>query len=82
MATENYILGIGPEDGEAAKILKQTNCGAMFAPSAEIFNVLKQKYVQWQKSEHIRPKPDEIKNFSRKHQTKILSEIFNKVVKE
>jgi glycosyltransferase involved in cell wall biosynthesis len=80
LATENYILGIGPENGEAAKILKQTGCGNMFPYDTDITSAIEERYHLWLKQEKPEVNKTEIEKFSRENQTKQLVKIFEQVL--
>ena len=69
------IIGIGPSDGEASKILEQTKTGKMFdySESSNIINFMKDR----KKSNGFN-----INYYSRKSQTEILVEQFRKCVND
>jgi glycosyltransferase involved in cell wall biosynthesis len=79
LAAGNVILGIGPEDGDAAKILAQTGCGRMFDYDAELTGFLQQQYHRWLKREQQQVNQREIQKYSRKNQCKQLVRIFEQV---
>lgn len=78
LATENFILGIGPKNGDAAKILQQTNTGKMFDFNEieEVKREIEIQYENWRKE--IKPKvnKEEIRKYSRRKLTKKLVETF------
>jgi len=70
------VLGIGPIEGEAAKILQNTNAGQMFdyTDKKGIIEFVKREYGNWiNKIEFISSKS--INEFNRKEQTKKLAEV-------
>ncbi len=74
------ILGIGPEDGDAAKIIKETKCGKMFDYNKieDITNFIETKYQEWQAGKAFSPSI-EIEKYSKINQTKQLAEILEKM---
>ena len=79
LATENFILGIGPKNGDAAKILHETNMGKMFEfeEIEEVRDEIEKQYENWQKG--IKPKvnKEEIRKYSRRKLTEKLVETFD-----
>ena len=74
------VLGIGPIEGEAAKILQNTNAGQMFdyTDKKGIIEFVKREYGNWiNKIEFISSKS--INEFNRKEQTKKLAEVLNEL---
>ncbi len=74
------ILGIGPEDGDAAKILKETKCGKMFDYDKvdDIANFIETKYQEWKEGKIFSPSI-EIEKYSKINQTKQLADILEKM---
>ncbi len=74
------ILGIGPEDGDAAKILKETKCGKMFDYDNvdDIANFIETKYKEWKEGKAFSPSR-EIEKYSKINQTKQLADILEKM---
>ncbi len=74
------ILGIGPEDGDAAKILKETKCGKMFDYDKvdDIANFIEIKYQEWKVGKMFSPSI-EIEKYSKITQTKQLADILEKM---
>ncbi len=74
------VLGIGPEDGEAAQILKETESGEMFYYDQieEIAEFIEEKFNDWKnrKKGIINKK---VENYSRIKLTGKLAEILNKI---
>ena len=74
------VIGIGPEDGEASQILKETESGKMFYYDQieEISAFIKEKYNDW-KNRKKRIINKKVENFSRINLTKKLAEILNQI---
>jgi hypothetical protein len=74
------ILGIGPEDGDAAKILKETKCGKMFDYDKvdDIANFIEIKYQEWKEGKTFSPSK-EVEKYSKIKQTKQLADILEKM---
>jgi glycosyltransferase involved in cell wall biosynthesis len=77
LATGLPILGVGPEQGDAAKLLKETNAGQMIDSSktAAIRNFLLEKFDAWEKSSSPPEKPSGVERYSRRVLTKTLMEM-------
>jgi len=80
LATGNFILGIGPQEGAAAKILQQTGCGIMYDNDADLTAILKQRYQSWLNNEKAVINKTEIQKYARKNQTGHLVNIFEQVL--
>ncbi len=67
MATGNKILGIGPVEGDAADLLKQTGTGRMFDydDSNGIAAFIRQHYNEWKEGRIQRMVPEQVLSFSR-----------------
>jgi hypothetical protein len=76
----NYILAIGPKDGEAAQFLKQTSCGQIFDYQDDLSEIIIQRYNLWLNKEAFEPNIQEINKFSRRHLTEKLVNIFYSVL--
>ncbi len=74
------ILGIGPEDGDAAKILKETKRGKMFDYDKvdDIAKFIEIKYKEWKEGKTFSP-TREIEKYSKIKQTEQLVEILEKM---
>jgi glycosyltransferase involved in cell wall biosynthesis len=74
------VLGLGPDDGEAAQILKETNAGEMFDYDKVdgIANFIETKYQEWKEGK-IFSASTEIEKYSKINQTKQLVEILGKI---
>ena len=82
LAVKRPILGLGPPDGEAARILDDTRSGKMhaFDDLAGIISFLKAAYSSWQKQQTV-CEPDEkaIEQYSRRNQTLRLADLLNEL---
>ena len=79
MAAHRPILCIGPPDGDAAKIIRDTNSGVVcgFSDSEKMkANIL--KFYNSFKKGQLKSKSINIEKFSRKNQTSDLAKILNK----
>lgn len=78
LATGNYILAIGPKDGDAAVILHYTSAGTMFDFQEPIENTLFKVYNNWQ-NDQLEPqyKTKAILKYDRKNLTKQLANILD-----
>jgi hypothetical protein len=75
LASGNHILGIGPTDGDAAAILKQTEAGEMIdrSDTARIKGCILEQFDKWKRGEGIRSRS--IEGFSRRELTRRMVEI-------
>ena len=74
------ILGIGPEDGDSARILKETKSGKMFNYNKvdDIAKFIEIKYKEWKEGKTFSPSR-EIEKYSKIKQTGQLVEILEKL---
>ena len=79
LATGNFILGIGPEQGDAAKIINATGCGKMYSYQSNLSAVLEQRYNDWLQNKSLKVNTIEIQKYTRKYQTGLLAKIFDGV---
>jgi len=79
MATGNPILGIGPPDGDASKILDETHSGIMFDydQNNEVLSFLRSHYEIWQKGDNLRRSSPKVEKYSRKAMTAQLAQIID-----
>ncbi len=79
MATGNPILGIGPPDGDASKILDETHSGIMFDydQNNEVLSFLRSHYEIWQKGDNLRRSSPKVEKYSRKALTAQLAQIID-----
>ena len=77
LASKKPIIGIGPINGDAAKIISNCNAGKMFDYKAqkEILNQLNNYYYDWEKGLDINGTNNNYKKFSRKNLTQKLVQI-------
>lgn len=80
LATENYILGIGPTDSDVIKILNKTKCGEMFNYSDDLNKVLTRQIQKWENGQQISVNSEALQNYSRKALASQLAEKFNQVI--
>lgn len=80
LAANNYVLGIGPIDGDAANILIETNCGYIFDYKDDLQDIIRLRITSWQKNEKLNFSKKAVNEYSRKKTTKKLSEIFAEVL--
>ncbi len=73
LASGNFIVGIGPVEGDAADILRSTHAGEMMERSSQeaIIRLLLQRITQW--SEGTEARNEDISAFSRRNLTRQLS---------
>jgi glycosyltransferase involved in cell wall biosynthesis len=82
LATGNFILGIGPKNGDADKILQQTNTGKMFEFNEfdGIKKEIEKQYENWENGVKIEVNKNEIEKYSRRKLTCKLTEIFDSLI--
>ncbi len=80
LATGNYILGIGPTDGDAAVILHNTAAGEVFDYEADLRPALLQEFEKWEQGISDRRISPGVSAYSRRYLTGQLAELFNTVV--
>jgi len=78
LAMNNFILGFGPPDGDAAHILNTTGTGKMFEYSdgEVVQNLISDLFKKWKKNTSIPLNSHNITQFSRKNLTKKLVHTF------
>ncbi len=84
MRTGKYILALGPEDGEVARIISETNTGVVidYNNKEKIKTFLSEKFSAWQNNSLLfKGKAEEIKKFSRKKLTEHLVNVFEETLK-
>ncbi|MDY6914727.1 MAG: hypothetical protein SVM86_00205 [Candidatus Cloacimonadota bacterium] len=77
LGSKNPILGIGPERGEAAEILRETGFGEMFDynDNSAIENYIENLFDNWKKGNTWSPPHNSYLRYSRKQLTKKLVQI-------
>ena len=79
LASERFVLAIGPLDGDAAKIYYETGCGKFFEYNdvPGIKNFLIQYFENWKQGNWQPIRSDKIHPFKRSEQFKKLLSLFN-----
>jgi len=80
LATQNYILGIGPPNSDIVKILQETKCGHMFGYKDELNAVLSEQMQNWEKGIEGTANIKNIQQYSRKELACKLGELFVRVL--
>lgn len=80
LATENFILGIGPKHSNVVEILEETNCGKMFNYNEDLKKVLLSQIQNMEQGKMQKTNSDLINNFNRKTLTEKLAAKFNQVL--
>lgn len=77
LATGIPIVGTGPEDGDAAEVLKEANAGQLIHESntGAITRVLPELYLNWKSDKPYSTDPTALRRFSRREITKKLTEM-------
>ena len=76
----NFILGIGPKDGDASEILKKTNCGKMYNYDEDLSQIILEQIKNWGNGKKQNVNNEAIKQYTRKKLTEKLVNIFEKLV--
>ena len=81
LASGRPVLGIGPVDGDAAEILKQTGAGTMIGYNdvSTAVTIIREWYRLY-KSGGLKLKPDSVERFSRRNLTHELSTLLNQLI--
>lgn len=79
LASGNFILGIGPENGDASEILSETYSGKMFDYDKDMTDEILKLYTNWKNSELNEANSEAVNKFSRKELTKKLARLFEEV---
>ena len=80
LGAKKPIVGVGPMNGDAAKIIRECQAGEMFDyhDQDKIFDYLLNKYKLWQKGGKINLDEDIVANYSRKTLARELASLMNK----
>jgi glycosyltransferase involved in cell wall biosynthesis len=80
LSSGNYILAIGPEDGDVAAILKESYAGEIFDyhQSDKIFNTLESLIIQ--KTKNLNSDSEKVNMFERKNLSQKLSHYLNELI--
>lgn len=78
LASRRPIIGIGPSDGDASKIIRECSAGKMFerTQEAQISEYISQLLSLWKSNENFSPDMSKIEQYSRKELTSQLRKIF------
>ena len=80
LATGNPILAIGPLNGDAAQIIRETGTGEMFDYTTDLSPALQNAVDNWEKNIKPNPSTSAISNYSRRNLTEKLVNVFNPVL--
>lgn len=83
LATRNPILGIGPPDGEAGRILAETGAGEMmdYTDKNKLAAFITKAYSCWESGQSfMAAEPEAIELYSRKYQTGVLAGVLDELV--
>lgn len=78
VGSNNFILGFGPKDGDAAKIINELNYGEMLDFNDDPSELILAQYKSW--TEGIKTIPNNTDMYTRKNLTEKLSQIFESVL--
>jgi len=83
LRTGNPVLGIGPEDGEAADILRETRSGKMFdyVKIQGITDFIWTHYTRWKQGRLKRPAMI-FPKYERSHHTALLAQLFDELTRK
>jgi len=81
LASERFVLAIGPVDGDAAKIYNETGCGKFFdyEDISGIKNFLLESYRNWQKGNWQPSDTSLISKYERAEQLAKIKEMFERL---
>lgn len=79
LATGNYVLGIGPENGDAARIVKETGTGRVYDYQTDLSPVLEELIKKWQRDEKLTQPTAAVLDYSRVIQAERLAAVFAEV---
>lgn len=80
MATGNYILGIGPVNGDAAEILNSTGAGRMFGYKENLKEIITEQFERWKAGKRNNINEEELCKYTRRNLTKDLVKVFAEVL--
>jgi len=81
LASGKPILGLGPTNGDAAQIVRETGTGEIFDYTADLSPALQNAIDNWEKDIRLKPIISAISNYSRRNLTEKLVDVFNAVLK-
>ncbi len=81
LAMNKFILGFGPDDGDSAKILTETQTGQMINYDNEdsLTSIIEEQYENWKNQINFFNNQNIITSYSREYLTKKLIDIFESV---
>ena len=82
MRTKKPVLSLGPENGEVARILNESNTGKVidYSKDEEIFRYLKTMYLNWKGNKSFAKLPaNNLEKYARKSLTRQLATVFNEL---
>lgn len=77
LATRNFILAIGPPDGDAAEILGETGSGKVIDYSEDPSKSIIDEFERWRKKEKLQVNEEALSKYTRRSTTQILSQILS-----
>lgn len=82
LASKKFILGVGPEDGDASKVLKETGAGKMFEFSdfENLNDKVWEQFNNWKNNLQYKTNKEAFKKYSRRELTRNLVQIFEELV--
>jgi len=78
LATKNYILGIGPVTGDAAKIINYTRSGIMLEYDTDFSKIIIDLYNKWYAKQRL-SQPVHLDEFTRERQANDLANLLDSV---
>ena len=81
LAAQNYILGFGPEQGDAATIIESTNSGKLFDYQKEVSGHIIDLFEKWKRKEPLSEiNEEEVQSYSRENLTRKLALEFDELL--
>lgn len=80
IGSKNFILGFGPQEGDAAKIINELKCGVMLDYSDDPKDLILTRYKEWSEGKDISSSLLNIEMYTRKNLTKKLVDIFESLI--
>lgn len=83
LASGRPVLAIAPENGDVARVLKETACGFTvdFNDKEKMKSIIMDLYVKYQENQLVTNKNDVVGKFSRRNLTKEFSKILDNIIK-
>jgi glycosyltransferase involved in cell wall biosynthesis len=80
MASGNFVLAIGPKNGDAAELISTSKCGVMCDYHEDLRKILFTKYNEWRENKSLlKFYPEKIERYERKNLTGQLADLFNQL---